>query len=327
MQSRKNITRFTVVMALVVLAVGILAGAALAADPGVLVRPDWTASNTQTSAASVSYTYLFTTATTGTISKVTMTVPAGTAGTPAVGTVYGIGAGSVALADNTLTYTVTEPASVAAATPIYIQITGMTNSSAAGNPTAVITTWQNTGTVEEPVWVEIDENTTPALAFGGSTTAVNVAVAQTLLFTNDTALFNLGVDPTNTKDQQKVVSLSVKTNAQHGYTLSVSDTSNGLINDDNTTIARVTGTGTDTFPAVGFGFQVAKTAGTGSVSVTSANWYGFKVAAGLTQIYSNSGPTGNTADALTMTNKVAVDFTQAAGIYTDVITYTATPSY
>ena len=323
MKGRKHITRFTIVMVMAVLAVGVFAGAAFAGALGV---PDWTVSNTATSATSVTYTYMFTTTTGGIIATVTMTVPDGTAGTPAVGTVYGIdGTGSVALATNVLTYTIAveDRVSVDAGTPVYIQITGLTNRSSAGSDTAIITT-QSAGPV-----ATIDTATTAAVAFGGNTTGVTVAVAQTLLFTNSTAAFNLHVDPTNTLNQTKVVSLSVKTNAESGYTLSVKDA--GLKDADLTQIAAVndtTGVAPGSFPDVGFGFLVTDTSGTGHVELgTPANYYGYKTAAEGAAIFHNTGPTGDDGDLLTITNKVAVDFSQAAGNYSDTITYIVAPDY
>src|SRR5713226_241182 len=64
---------------------------------GTLTGVNWSVSNTQTSATSITYAFSFKTATAGTIKSITMTVPSGTAGTPAIVHNYGIGAGTVAL--------------------------------------------------------------------------------------------------------------------------------------------------------------------------------------------------------------------------------------
>src|SRR5437763_800221 len=77
------------------------------AEAAALTNVSWTVSNTQTGATSTTYAFSFKTATAGTIKSITMTVPAGTGGTPAVAQNFGVGAGTVALASNTLTYTVT----------------------------------------------------------------------------------------------------------------------------------------------------------------------------------------------------------------------------
>ena len=52
-----------------------------------LLNPQWTVSDTAPGAADVGYTYTFTPASTADLDSVTMTVPAGTGGSPAVGTV------------------------------------------------------------------------------------------------------------------------------------------------------------------------------------------------------------------------------------------------
>ena len=75
---------------------------------GVSTVPVWSVSNAVTSTKAVTYKYQFFTATTATVSTVTMTVPPGTAGTPTV-TVTGLPAGTIALSGNVLTYTLTTP--------------------------------------------------------------------------------------------------------------------------------------------------------------------------------------------------------------------------
>ena len=73
---------------------------------GALVGPMWATSKSEAGATGVAYTYSFTTATKSGLTSVTMTVPPGTAGTPAVGAVSGVPTGgTVSLVSNTLTYT------------------------------------------------------------------------------------------------------------------------------------------------------------------------------------------------------------------------------
>ena len=74
-----------------------LAALAIVASPafaGTLTNVELDGLQLQVSKTAVTYSFAFTTATAGTIKTVTMTVPSGTAGTPAVGTVYGLGAGT-----------------------------------------------------------------------------------------------------------------------------------------------------------------------------------------------------------------------------------------
>jgi WxL domain surface cell wall-binding len=115
-------------------------------------------------AAGVDYTYTFTTASTSELDSVTITVPAGTTGSPAVGAVTPAGlaeGGTVTLSGGTLTYSF-PPQTVDAGTTVSIEITGLANTPAAGSYTSVITT-QDTGT-------PVDSGTTPAVSFAGTLT-------------------------------------------------------------------------------------------------------------------------------------------------------------
>ena len=92
-----------------------------------------------------------------------MTVPAGTGGLPAAGTVtpaaVAAGGRRVSRRMDTLTYSFT-PGTLAAGTAVSIEITGLTNTSMAGSYTSDITT-VDAGT-------PVGSGTTPAVAFGGS---------------------------------------------------------------------------------------------------------------------------------------------------------------
>lgn len=120
------------------------------ASAAALVSAVWTASSSTTGATGVTYTFLAMPRTTATLSKVTMTVPSGTGGTAALGTVApsAISGGTVSLSGTTLSYTFT-PVSVAAGLVIKIPVTGLTNStSAAGTMTSTVTTLNGTTTVD-----------------------------------------------------------------------------------------------------------------------------------------------------------------------------------
>src|SRR3990172_8469066 len=76
------------------------------ANAAALTNVGWAVSNSQVSATGITYSWQFTPATTATLSSITMTVAAGTAGTPAIAAAYGIRAGSGGMSGTTLTYTV-----------------------------------------------------------------------------------------------------------------------------------------------------------------------------------------------------------------------------
>ena len=110
-----------------------LFGFAPRADAATLTGSTWSTSKTTVGATGTSYTFTFTAATSSSLSAVTMTVPSGTAGTPAVGTVSpgSLAGGSVVLAGTTLTYSFTS-APVGPGTAVSIQINGLTNTATAG---------------------------------------------------------------------------------------------------------------------------------------------------------------------------------------------------
>src|SRR5207244_6166823 len=74
-----------------------LALSATPASAATLTNVSWSVSNNQAGATGVTYSYSFTTATTGTIKTITFAVSgSGLAGTPAIARHFGIGAGTVA---------------------------------------------------------------------------------------------------------------------------------------------------------------------------------------------------------------------------------------
>jgi hypothetical protein len=288
----------------------------------------WSVSNSQTSAASTTYSWQFTPATAATLASITMTVPAGTAGTPAIAANYGIGAGSVGRSGTTVTYTVSSPASVGSGTPIYIELSGFTNTSTAGDYTSVVTTVDGSGPV--------DSATSPAVSFGANSTSATVVVAKSMTVTNDTAAFTLLMDPgvVALSDLDKVVTLNVKTNTGNGYTLNVKA---GLLTSGSLTIPAIsagvgTGVATGSFTPNTFGFKMSATAGNASgVAVQGAglsvadNYVGYT--AGGEDVAIATGPTGASGDTIVLDNRVAINYDTPGGVYTSTITYTVTPSY
>lgn len=326
LDSRKAKTPYLRLIPVLLIAVtGLIGLASGTAFAGSLTKTSWSVSNSQTAKTGVTYSYAFTTATSAALSTVTMTVPTGTAGTVAAGTVYGIGAGTVSLSGTTLTYTVTTPVTVAAGLPIYISFTGLTNTSTAGSYTSLITT--KAGATTE------DSATTAAVTFGSSSTGVTVTVGQTLTFTNNTPSFSLVVDPTSLNNvQSQAVVLTVQTNAASGYTLAASDT--GLSRTAPAySIPDVTSgptTGVATFPSSGWGASATLTTGgtdgaTLAAGLTGGKFVGYPTTAA--NFLTATGPTGATADTLTLNDQVAVDYSTPAGTYSDTITYVATPSF
>jgi hypothetical protein len=297
------------------------------ASAAALTNINWAVSSNQISAANVTYTYSFKTATAGTIKTITFVVSgAGLGGAPAIAKNYGIGAGTVARSGQTITYTVTAAAAVAAGIPIYIEFSGLTNSATAGAYTTSITTLTATPTT-------IDGATTSnTVTFGAINTAISVTIDKSLTFTVDTTSFQLAMDPSlpALADQSQNVGLTVQTNANSGYTLTVNDLAAGLQSSSagNPVIAKVSAGKATSLVWPGptkFGYTVTGTGATIDAAFSGTKYAGY-VGAGE-QIASRAGPTGGTADTITIGNRVAIDFGAATGDYTDTVTYTVTPNY
>ncbi len=296
-------------------------------NAAALTGVGWAASNAQISATSITYSWQFTPATTATLSSVTLTVPTGTAGTPAIAANYGIGAGSVGLSGTTVTYTITTPVSLTSATPIYIELSGFTNTGTAGSYTSVVTTSNGSS---------VDTGTSQSVTFGATTTAATVVVSKSMTVTNDTTAFTLLMDPgvTALADLNKDVTLNVKTNAGSGYGLSVKA---GLLTSGGETIpvaspGIATGVATGSFAANTFGYKMTATAGNASglavqgAGLSVANNYVGYTTAGETAA-SATGPTGASGDTIVLNNRVKISYDTSGGVYTSTITYTVTPSY
>ena len=296
------------------------------AGAAALTSVSWSVSNNQVSATNVTHAYSFKTATTGTIKTITFLVSgAGLAGTPAIARNFGIGAGTVARSGQTITYTVTSAVSVSTGIPIYIEFSGLTNTSTTGSYTTTITT-------QTSVPATIDTATSPAVTFAANNTAVTVTVAKSLTFTIDTTAFELDLDPSlpALADQSQTVGLTVQTNANSGYTLTVADNAAGLqsASTGTPTIADVsTGKATSvTWPgAAKWGYTVTGTGATIDAAFSGSKYAGY-VGAGE-QIASRTNATGGTADTINIANRAAIDYSVPAVVYSDTITYTVTPNY
>jgi hypothetical protein len=300
---------------------------------GTLTNLSWAVSNNQAAATPTNYSYSFQTATTGVIKTVTFTASgAGLAGTPAIVLNYGVGAGTVARVGQVITYTVTAAVSIPVGVPIFLEFSGLTNPATGSYTTAIAT-----NTAAPAV---IDTGTTPAVTFAANNTAKTIVVAQSLTFTLDTTAFTLSMDPSlpALADQTHTSNITILTNANSGYTLTVADTAAGLQSSvtGNPTIPPVstsmaTAVAWPAAPANATGYSVTGTGvGDAGFSVNAAFAAGTKYAG-----YRNAGDvvalsttaTGVTANTIAIIDQTAIDYATASGTYTDTVTYTATPNY
>jgi hypothetical protein len=131
-------------------------------SPNNMTSPVWTATSTAKGAA-VTYKYTFTPSQGYNMSSLTMTVPAGTAGTPVLVSETGLAAGTLSLSGTLLTYSygATSTTWLNSGTAVQIQVTGLTNTSSAGTYTAELTT--NGG--NSAPFLPVDTGVTAALSF------------------------------------------------------------------------------------------------------------------------------------------------------------------
>ncbi len=323
----QNSRIFRAMTALVVCLAGIQVAFVTPASAAALTNVSWSASKAHPSDASVRYTYSFTKATTESVSTVTFTVPAGTAGASlTVVDYYGISVGTAALAGTTVTYTVTVPASIAAGTPILISIDGFTNTATPGTYSSTVT-------------AASDSAASNSVTFDSNTTALTVVIARTISFSNNTDTILLLMDPSLsalTDRSHATTSLVVATNANNGYTLAakataLTSTTGGSIVLPTATADVNTGVASGSFPTNTWGFAVpAPTSGGASGATLSratelaADKYVGHTTSNQT-IVTQTKPTNG--DTVPVTTRAKIDYLQAALTYTSTITYTATPSY
>jgi hypothetical protein len=224
-----------------VLQLGLAPSAAAASLTGMA----WAASDTTPGATDVSYTYTytytFTTATTSALDSVTMTVPAGTGGTPAVGAVSPASVaagGSVSPSGETLTYTFTS-AVISAGTAVSVEIAGLTNTATAGSYPSTITT--------SDADTAVDSGTAPAVTLAGSLT---LTTPDTLSWSATLTGFPQDAVDAVPADQQLTVDDSTGSGDGWHITIAATTFTSGALTLPDTGIIAVTGSATSLTGAV-----------------------------------------------------------------------------
>lgn len=300
---------------------------------GPLVNPTWAASSLFTTAPAT-YSYKFETASTSTLDAITMTVPSGTTGTPAVDTASVVGlpsGGTISLSGTTLTYTFTATM-VNANTAVTLPITGLSNPLAEGTYTSYLTTCSGTPCTG-----------TAAIDTGTTSPAVTLLQDRALTFTNScpvdpggcsidlsgaTEVTLIAIPGASVASTASVV-LGVQTNAVAGYLISA--LLPVLTDAHGDVLAQAATTGTDTPSADQF-YASASLAGSSTSNAALCSPYGsvtpFVGYSSIGQsVWHAAGPTDNETDVVTIVNGVRVSATQPAGTYTGTISYQVTPAY
>jgi WxL domain surface cell wall-binding len=164
------------------------------ASAAVLPSAVWTASKTTIGATSVAYTYTMMAATTSTLSKVTMTVPFGTGGSPVAATVTpaSITAGKSITLTGTLSPVLTysfNPVTVAAGTVLSIQVTGLTNTTVANTYNSTITTYNGSSAIDNGTAAfTLTATALTAPSWSATSTVVGAPSTYTFGFTTSSAV-------------------------------------------------------------------------------------------------------------------------------------------
>jgi hypothetical protein len=170
----RNGRRLLAVLVAVAGCVALLAGVPSRASAAALASVTWTPSSTVNGASGVSYTFTLMPATTTTMTSITLAMPAGVGGTPALSAVTPASiAGGTLSGTTTLTYRPPAATQVPAGLVLSIKVTGLTNP-AAGNQTTTITTFNSSGAVDSgTAGFSFNGATLSALSWTPSSTAVN----------------------------------------------------------------------------------------------------------------------------------------------------------
>lgn len=307
-------------------------GVSLPASAASITSAQFAVSSNVATATGVTYTWVFVPPTSGVTSlasgNITLSVPAGTAGSLSNGnvTLYGVTSPtltSVGIASNTITLSFTA-GTLTIGRPVSIQVTGITNGAAVANFQSTIGV--NTSTDSG--------STSNSVSIAANTTTVNVIVPQSLTFSNSTTAVELMAFAGGPAVDATPVALGVSTNNAGGYKLQAALTSGALASGANTIPSLNASTPVVLSTNFGFGANATSTGGTGTgtlsltapwASTSATDYLGYQGSLGTpAQVASNDGTTDG--DTITLTNGLRIAGSQPSGTYQGTITYAVVPA-
>lgn len=244
-----------------------------------------------------------------------------------VSSVYGVPTGGTAwLAGTTAFYDFTD-SSVGTNVPLLIGLDGFVNTATPGTYTSTMTTYDASNT-------PVDSGTSGNLVIDENTIDVEVVIARTMAFTNDTDSFFLAMDASvaATADRTYATSLSALTNAGSGYSLYAKSTTMtagsytmpGISSGTSSCVA----SGSFTTNAWGYTVGALTQGGSGSTATRLGDLntglycgHGSSDVAVVTQTAPTAG------DTIPVTYRAKINYLQKAGVYASTVTYTVVPSY
>jgi len=303
-------------------------GISLPASAAPITSAQFAVSSNVATATGVTYTWVFVPPTAASLANITLTVPAGTAGTLSNGnvTLYGVTSPtltSVGLASNTITLSFSA-GTLTVGRPVSIQVTGITNGAAIASfqSTIGVNTSSDTG------------STSNSVSIAANTTTVTVIVPQSLTFSNSQTALELMAFAGGPAVDATPVQLGVSTNNAGGYQLQAALTSGALASGGNTIPSLDASTPVVLSATTGFGATATSAGGTGTgtlsltapwSSTSATDYLGYKGSLGVpAQVASNTGTTDG--DTITLTNGLRIAGSQPSGTYGGTITYAVVPA-
>ncbi len=287
-------------------------------------------SNNLPSATGTTWTSIFTTTTSGTITSVKLTFDTGVnVSSASLGTVIGIGAGTISVSGQSVTYAVTSPALISSGTTITIPLSGIGNPSSTGNYKVAMITNIAGGNLDQGAtlaYLDVDGT-------AGGITANQVAVTADISLVMGFEVYSdpTLITPTTGCNLGNILEGSVNTciyylkpstNSASGYTLNLrsdGDLRSGV----NTIDAVPANSSTISAGQERYGINLTAVSTNSTITYPYDNSNYNVIPTSDTQVSSATGPVlAQPSERLDVTHAAAIAPMTAEGSYGQVVTYT-----
>ena len=242
-----------------------------------------------------------------------------------------------------MSYSITSPVSVSASTPFYLSFSNITNTPNPGTYFSAVDIYNDASSCASTssACLEQDYGLSNSVVFGSSSTALTIAVPESLTFTNSSPSLSLTPQP-NGSTATGAITLTIGENANGGYSLAAYASSIIGTNHPTNSItempvnpASCTSLATDQL-GVSATLTVGGSSGATLQNTANGKWLtcdsntgfiGYSTSVSPATIISATGPSGAGGDTLVLNNEIKVDDAIPADQYVGTITFVITPSY
>ncbi|GAA4961156.1 hypothetical protein GCM10025331_60610 [Actinoplanes utahensis] len=269
----------------------------------------------------VVYGWEFVSRTATAVKSITFTAPSAIAGTTGLYTVSAVnlpatGTLSFNPTGRVVTYTLGTAVTIPAGRHLYLSVGGFTNGGTTGLYPSTVTTLTAGGAT-------IDESRAGPI-YLGNTAPVFVQPEPSARITAPASMI-LHVDPSAAAGNTVTSTVTVQTNAAHGYSVTVAGTAVTGTSGTLTQASSTGLTGAVASPAANrFGYTVT-VGGAGQFTGTSGSYAGY-LPAGEAMVTA-SRPTSVNGDVVQVISRMKADYLQPPGVYTGTVTYGVTGAY